>query len=416
MGLSFGTSCRLHVILRTVPLLECPLIPLHFDGANDPKPNVSFDTPSFFGVLVAAPDLTCPSTSQLLRSISLVLARASIATISKLLPSFGCSGGDYTSSCPPSLTYRIPQDLHPCLPDPGFTMDRLPGDAIGIYTEFLWFSGVRIPFSTFLLSVLKYFKDVCMDDGPASLKKWKDKYLLIDRRAIPDYLTWRHSCSCVFNDLPTDGYDQNDVERLRAHLICLREMREGVLVRSGLSSVWFNKEYRVPSHTTALAAQGAMIPLPTADEIVACRPDPRLAKKSKGLSQAGVRSSLDNEPERSRQLKRRKLRKRASKHGSSALELGQTEGVDEADLTDLCSEIENSLERDEGTSTKAASALAPHLGKRSGAPPSVDDASASGPSHVGTSVHASTSRRNLSLGGAVVSGHVGKSEAEVLRR
>ncbi|GJR18610.1 retrovirus-related pol polyprotein from transposon TNT 1-94 [Tanacetum coccineum] len=38
-------------------------------------------------------------------------------------------------------TYRIPLDLHPRLPDPGFTMDRLPADAIGIYSEFLWWGG-----------------------------------------------------------------------------------------------------------------------------------------------------------------------------------------------------------------------------------------------------------------------------------
>ncbi|GKE17204.1 hypothetical protein Tco_1424781, partial [Tanacetum coccineum] len=163
-------------------------------------------------------------------------------------------------------------------------------------------------------------------DGPSSLKKWKDKFLLIDRRAIPDYLTWRHSCSCVSDDLPTDGYDRNDVEQLCARLICLPKMRDEVLVRYGLSSVWFNKECdlvfqriddnaemsiydfmtlpswgdakvaeeshhlsslpleRVSSHTTAPAAEGAMIPLPTSNEIAASLPDPRLAKKSKGLS------------------------------------------------------------------------------------------------------------------------------------
>ncbi|GKC51112.1 hypothetical protein Tco_1073857 [Tanacetum coccineum] len=165
-----------------------------------------------------------------------------------------------------------------------------------------------------------------MDDGPSSLKKWKDKFFLIDRRSIPDYLTLRHSCSCVSDDLPTDGYDRNDVERLYAHLICLCEMREEVLIRSGLSSVWFNKECdlvfrriadndemsiydfmtlpswgdakvaeephhlslplleHVPSHTTALVADGAMIILPTPDEIAASLLDLRLAKKSKGPS------------------------------------------------------------------------------------------------------------------------------------
>ncbi|GJT23131.1 hypothetical protein Tco_0893068 [Tanacetum coccineum] len=364
-------------------------------------------------------------------------------------------------------TYRIPLDLHPRLHDPGFIMDHLPGDAIGIYSEFLWFSGIRIPFSTFLLSVLKYFKvhisqlvplgldkvvsfevvcrdlnivtiftlfrvfqclckqrdwfsfskhrntkDVCMDDGPSSPKKWKNKFFLIDRRAIPDYLTWRHSCSCVSDDLPTNGYDRNDVERLCARLIYLREMREDVLVHSGLSSVWFNNECdlmsiydfmtlsswgdakvaeelhhlslplleRVPSHTTAPAAEGAMIPLPTLDEIIASLPDPRLAKKSKGPSQA------------------------------------RAEGINEADLTDLCAKIENSLERDEGTSTGAASAPTPRLGKRLGAPPSMAVVSASGPSHVGTSVHASTYGHSFSLGGAAVSGQAGKSRVEVVRR
>ncbi|GKG55584.1 hypothetical protein Tco_0572224, partial [Tanacetum coccineum] len=73
------------------------------------------------------------------------------------------------------------------------------------------------------------------------------------------------------------------------------------------------------------------------------------------------------------------MRKRASKPGSSAPELGQAEGVNEADLTYFCAKIENSLERDEGASTRAASAPTPRLGKRLGAPPSVADVSASGP-------------------------------------
>ncbi|GJW52972.1 mitochondrial proton/calcium exchanger protein-like protein isoform X1 [Tanacetum coccineum] len=247
-----------------------------------------------------------------------------------------------------------------------------------------------------------------MDEGPSSLKKWKDKYFLIDHRAIPDYLTWRHSCSCVSDDLPSDGYDRNDVERLCARLICLREMREEVLVRSEMSIYdfmtlpsWSDAKVveeshnlssslldRVSLHTTAPTAEGATIPLPTTDEIVASLPDPHLAKKSKGLSQARVCSSSDNAPELSQQLKKRKLRKRALEHGSSTPELG--------------------------TSARAASAPVPRLGKRLGAPPSVADVSASIPSPVRTSVHASTSGRNLSLG-AVASGHVGKSMAEVIR-
>ncbi|GKB86310.1 putative pumilio homolog 8, chloroplastic, partial [Tanacetum coccineum] len=167
-------------------------------------------------------------------------------------------------------TFLIPANLHPRLPDPALTMDRLPNDTIGVYSEFLRFFGVRIRFSTFPLSVLK---------------------------AIPDHLTWRHSHSCVSDDLPIDGYDQNDVERLCARVIRFREMKEEVLLCSGLSYVWLNKKYdlvfrkkvddadakiveelhhlpislldRVSKHTTAPSAEGVTISLPTPDEVVA---------------------------------------------------------------------------------------------------------------------------------------------------
>nr|GEV25365.1 hypothetical protein [Tanacetum cinerariifolium] len=131
---------------------------------------------------------------------------------------------------------------------------------------------------------------------------------------------------------------------------------------------------RVSSHTTAPAVEGAMISLPTTDEINASLPDPHLAKKSKGISQARVHSSSNNALEPSQQLKKRKPGKRASEPGSSAQELGQSEEI--------------------GCSSPVA------------------DVSASRPSPVGTSFHAFTSRCNLYLGGAIASGHVGKSRAE----
>ncbi|GJZ64874.1 hypothetical protein Tco_0621570 [Tanacetum coccineum] len=173
---------------------------------------------------------------------------------------------------------------------------------------------------------------------------------------------------------------------------------------------------RVPSHTTTPTAEGAMILLPTPNEIAASLLDPRLAKKSKGPSQVRVRLTLDIAPEPSRPSRNRKLKKRALEAGSSALELGQAEGINEADSTNFYTEIENSLERDEGTSMRATSARTPRLGKRLCAPPSMTVVIASGPSHVRTSAHASTSGRSFSLGGATVSGHAGKSGVEVMRR
>ncbi|GKA72981.1 hypothetical protein Tco_0779197 [Tanacetum coccineum] len=67
--------------------------------------------------------------------------------------------------------YHIPLDLRPRLPDPDHFIDHLPNDAIGIYTRFLRFFEVRIPFSTFLLSVLKYFKVYISQLFPLGLNK-----------------------------------------------------------------------------------------------------------------------------------------------------------------------------------------------------------------------------------------------------
>ncbi|GJX47512.1 hypothetical protein Tco_0272702 [Tanacetum coccineum] len=134
-------------------------------------------------------------------------------------------------------------------------------------------------------------EDICMDDGPSSLKKWKNKFFLID-------------------------------QQLRVHLIRLCEMKEELLARSGLSYVWSNKECdsifrrnddtsgrlggdakileephhlskplleRVPSHITAPVAEDALILLPTLDEVAAAQLDLRLARKSKGPSQAKLK-------------------------------------------------------------------------------------------------------------------------------
>ncbi|GKE50144.1 hypothetical protein Tco_1481402 [Tanacetum coccineum] len=195
------------------------------------------------------------------------------------------------------------------MPDPGFTMDRLPGDAIGIYSEFLWIN----------------------DNAETS---------------IYDFMT-----------LPSWS-DAKVVEK--SHHLSLPLLE------------------RVLSHTTTLAAKCAIILLPTLDEIAVSLSDSRLAKKSKGHSQA------------------------------------KAEGVDETELADFYAEIEDNLERDKGVSTRVVLVPIPRLGNRLGAPPFIAIVSASEPSYVGTSAHACTLGRSLSLGGVVVSGHAGKSRAEVM--
>ncbi|GKB44950.1 hypothetical protein Tco_0889892 [Tanacetum coccineum] len=51
------------------------------------------------------------------------------------------------------IKYKIPRDLHHRLPLEDYVMSELPNNAIGIYHRMFDFSGVRIPFSSFLLAV-----------------------------------------------------------------------------------------------------------------------------------------------------------------------------------------------------------------------------------------------------------------------
>ncbi|GJR20639.1 hypothetical protein Tco_0969166 [Tanacetum coccineum] len=183
-------------------------------------------------------------------------------------------------------TYDIPLDLRPHLPDPNFRMlNLLAGDTtIGIYSRIFDSSGVRIPFSSFLLAVLKCFKvhisqlvplgltkvitfevlcrslnieptvtlfrvfqtlskqgdwfsfakredpePVCMEVAKSGFKLWKEKFFLIDRRYIPFHMPWRHPDSCIIDKVPT-SFNQDHVDRLKAHIVKLRDILEGMLV------------------------------------------------------------------------------------------------------------------------------------------------------------------------------------------
>ncbi|GKC02814.1 hypothetical protein Tco_0994424, partial [Tanacetum coccineum] len=221
------------------------------------------------------------------------------------------------------------------------------------------------------------------------------------------HLTWRHSHSCVSDDLPVDGYNRDDVERLCARLICLRKMREEVHVCSSLSFVWSNQKCdpvfwrkddnsgsvemsiydfmtlpswgdvkvveepqhhyaplieRVPQDTTAHTAKGALILLPTLDEAAASQPDPCLARRSQDPSKgkARISSAVDSEPIQS--SKKRKLRKRVPEVGSSNPEVEQTKGLGDAHISKFCVKLEDSLERSGSIPVRAVSAPLLHLG------------------------------------------------------
>ncbi|GKA31229.1 hypothetical protein Tco_0717534 [Tanacetum coccineum] len=183
-----------------------------------------------------------------------------------------------------------------------------------------------------------------------------------------------------------------DVERLCARLIRLREMKEEVLVRSSLSSVWSNRKCdpvfqrkddnsgrdakiveephqhpaplleRAPRHTTAPAAKGALIPLPTLDKVAAAQPDPHLDRRSQGPSKGKARISTTVSFEPNQPSKKSKLRKRVPEVGSTNLEVEQTEGLGDANISSFWVELEDSLERSNSIPVRAVSAPRSHLG------------------------------------------------------
>nr|GEV80821.1 hypothetical protein [Tanacetum cinerariifolium] len=187
--------------------------------------------------------------------------------------------------------YMIPMDLHPRLPPPGMMMDKLSSRYIGLYVEQLEQGGLRVPFSSFFLVVIKHFGvhvsqllpmgvnqvilfeirclslDVrptvslfwvfyklckqghwfsfknktrrgtrkCFKEVTTSLKGWKRKIFLIDRRAIPDAMPWRHGDTDLHDDFPSN-FNQDDVERLSEFLVPLRPPPRHLLYVCGLTT------------------------------------------------------------------------------------------------------------------------------------------------------------------------------------
>ncbi|GJV18659.1 hypothetical protein Tco_1367679 [Tanacetum coccineum] len=139
-------------------------------------------------------------------------------------------------------------------------MSELLDDAIGVSHWIFDFSGVRIPFSSFLVAIIKHYKVHFTPLGPLGLNKVVTFEVLCrslqieptmtlfrvfqtlckqGHWAIPDYMSWRHPILAIDDSRPpTDSFNMDDVRQLSAHLVKLRDMPEGVLVLSRLSHVW----------------------------------------------------------------------------------------------------------------------------------------------------------------------------------
>ncbi|GKB98025.1 hypothetical protein Tco_0984162, partial [Tanacetum coccineum] len=290
--------------------------------------------------------------------------------------------------------YDIPLYLRPRLPDPNFRMINLPArdTAIGIYSRIFNSSCVRITFSSFLLAVLKYFKvhisqlvplglskvitfevlcrslniepigtlfrvfqtlskqgdwfsfakrgdpaPVCMEVAKSGLKLWKEKFFLIDRRAIPFHMPWRHPDSCITYKVPTN-FNQSHIDQLKAHIVKLYDIPKGVLVRSGLSRVWRNPmcdPVLRRSNNTVMSIYDflcmpsldkAMVLLSLVPEIVVTRPDPKVVTKADHVAKR--KTSTGSEISTNAAKKTRSSQK-VSGAGFSGLAVG--DGVEQTD-------------------------------------------------------------------------------------
>ncbi|GJZ21065.1 hypothetical protein Tco_0558104 [Tanacetum coccineum] len=158
-----------------------------------------------------------------------------------------------------TLRHGIPLDLYPVALTKGWTMDKLSDDMIGLYEQYFEFSRIRVPFSAFLLAVIKQFRVHIYQLVPlglnrltmferycrslnivssvnlfrvfykvskqghwfsfekrtgksvggqifretfSGLKGWKKRFFFLYKRAIPDAMAWRHHDSDVNDPVP----------------------------------------------------------------------------------------------------------------------------------------------------------------------------------------------------------------------
>ncbi|GJY58319.1 hypothetical protein Tco_0458211 [Tanacetum coccineum] len=111
--------------------------------------------------------------------------------------------------------YYIPDEVHPVAPGRDNTITQFPEGKVGVYTRFFDYCGYRIPFTKFLMAVLRYFRihisqlspfgaarvshfevltrvlDLApsilgvLQKPPDSIKNWPDHFFWVDAKVFP---------------------------------------------------------------------------------------------------------------------------------------------------------------------------------------------------------------------------------------
>nr|GEW83683.1 hypothetical protein [Tanacetum cinerariifolium] len=167
--------------------------------------------------------------------------------------------------------YCIPIDLHPRLPPPGITMDRLPSRYIGLYVEQLEQGGHWFCFENKTEGRAKK----CFKEVTTSLKGWKKKFFLLDRRTVSDAMPWRHGDTNLHDNFPTN-YNEGKVARMSKFLVPFRPPPRYLLYVCGLTTACQHPElrYNIKHPDITVIDMDTFLKLLTWTRIVVNRGDP----------------------------------------------------------------------------------------------------------------------------------------------
>ncbi|GKC08863.1 gypsy type transposase [Tanacetum coccineum] len=170
--------------------------------------------------------------------------------------------------------FHIPEEVHPVLPDRDSTIHERPARKIGLYIRFFDFANFRLPLSTFLVDILRYFRinisqlsvigaaknrwmsfskrseksHVCYTKPLDSLKNWNDHFFWVDEFACPARFSW-HTAKNVTRDPAPKATDFNaqDYAILVDHPSPFQKFPEEFLYLVGLSRHYTLDEETYPS-------------------------------------------------------------------------------------------------------------------------------------------------------------------------
>ncbi|GKE97876.1 hypothetical protein Tco_0021227, partial [Tanacetum coccineum] len=147
--------------------------------------------------------------------------------------------------------YEIPLDLHPCVPYSTMTMNNLLDDVIGIYEQYLEMSGIRVPFSTLLLGIIKHFRVHISQLVPLGLNRSTMFEIYCQSLGIDPIVNLFHafyklnkqgqwfSFEChAGKDPPSTGVRADDIRRLIENVVDLRLVHASMLYEIGLTIIW----------------------------------------------------------------------------------------------------------------------------------------------------------------------------------